>query len=72
MGLHVGEVVEHFRRREDGGNSDPLMALDVAIHTGEVKNDALRLPMRWMRIRSNESASFLPMERRPSQLAGIA
>ena len=72
VSLHVGEVVEHFRRREDGGNGDPLMALDVAIHTGEVKNDALRLPMSWMRIRSNESASFLPVERRPSQLAGIA
>ena len=54
------------------GNGDPLMALDVAIHTGEVKNDALRLPMSWMRIRSNESASFLPMERRPSQLTGVA
>ena len=59
-------------RRDDGGNSDPLMALDVAIHTGEVKNDALRLPVRWMRIRPNEIARLLPMERRPSQLAGIA
>jgi hypothetical protein len=37
VGLYVGEVVGHLRRREDGGNGDPLMALDVAIHTGEIK-----------------------------------
>ena len=37
VSLHVGEVVAHFRRREDGGNGDPLMALDIAIHTGEEK-----------------------------------
>ncbi len=37
MGLYVGEVVEHLRRREDGGNGDPLMALDVAVHTGEIE-----------------------------------
>ena len=41
-GLYVGEVVEHFRSPEDGGNG------------------------------ARRSASFLPMERRPSQLAGIA
>ena len=29
-GLYVGEVMEHFRCPEDGGNGDPLMALDVA------------------------------------------
>jgi hypothetical protein len=37
VGQYVGEVVGHLRRRENGGNGDPLMALDVAVHTGKIE-----------------------------------
>src|SRR4029077_13357911 len=37
VGLHVGEIAEHLRRRDDAWNGDPLMALYVAIHTGEIE-----------------------------------
>src|SRR5438552_15520066 len=37
VGLHVGEVAEYLRSRDDAGNGDPLMAFDIAIHTGEIE-----------------------------------
>jgi len=44
VGLHVGEVAEHLRRRDDAGNGDPLMAIDVAIHTGEIEERCAETP----------------------------
>ena len=72
MGLHVGEVAEHLRCGDDAGDGDSLMAIDITVHTGEIEERSRRLPMSRSRISPNETASFLPMERRLSQLAGMA
>ena len=44
VGLHIGEVAEHLRGRNDAGNGDSLMAFDVAVHTGEVEERCAETP----------------------------
>ena len=44
VGLHVKEVAEHLRCRDDAGNGDPLMAVDVTIHTGEIEERRAEAP----------------------------
>jgi len=44
VGLHVGEVAEHLRRRDDAGNGDPLMAFDIPVHSGEIEERCTETP----------------------------